>query len=93
MSDIHLPGFKGSEPIGFLAALGYSGFVLAVRRWVPVKLGWEPEGGYAAFVVEAECDADRLIDELLDHMRRPARAPSLLRAAGCRSDDRRGWVG
>jgi hypothetical protein len=35
-----------------------------------LKLGWEPEGGRAAFLVtECESDPDRLIDELLDHMR------------------------
>jgi hypothetical protein len=36
----------------------------------PVKLGWESQGGRAAILVTGQdCDPERLIAELLDHMR------------------------
>jgi hypothetical protein len=70
VSDITLPGLKGNEPIGFLAALGLLRVCCTRPGLGSPKLGWEAEGGRAALLVtESDCDSDRLIDELLAHMR------------------------
>ena len=70
MNALALPGLKGTEPIGFLAAVGLLR-VLAVRRsFGNVALGWADDSDWPAVLhTEEACDAGRLVAELLEHMR------------------------
>ncbi|HXG10879.1 MAG TPA: hypothetical protein VNK04_14060 [Gemmataceae bacterium] len=69
MSKIPLTGLVGSQPIGALAAFGLLRVCSSRAALGQVKLGWnwaaEPT---AVLVTETDCDADCLVELLVDHM-------------------------
>lgn len=78
MSEILLSGLKGGEPIGFLAGLGLLRVCSRREALGTVKLGWkQPAGAAGVLVTDAECGLDRLVEEVLDHMRGRHQLPLL----------------
>jgi hypothetical protein len=76
MTALPLRGLKGTEPIGYLAALGLLR-VLSKRNSLGfVKLSWSDDSVWSAILhTENACDDQLLIDELLGHMRGRAAFP------------------
>jgi len=59
-----LPGLDGSNPLGFLAALGV---LRVLSKESPIQMKWTPSGGtWVPVIVEGECS----IDDLLVRLRR-----------------------
>jgi hypothetical protein len=76
-SPLALTGLRGSDPLGFLAALGLLRVCSSRPALGTVRLGWNAATGYTAEVVpDGECTEERLIEELLDHMRGRHRYPT-----------------
>jgi hypothetical protein len=69
MSEILLSGLKAGEPIGFLAGIGLLRVCARREALGSVKLGWQqPAGAAGVLFTGADCEPDRLIEEVLDHM-------------------------
>ncbi|MBY0460916.1 MAG: hypothetical protein K2V38_26650, partial [Gemmataceae bacterium] len=69
MNALPLPGLKGSEPIGFLAAVGLLRALSTRRSFGAVKLGWADDSAWTAVLhTEKSCDEDQLVSELLEHL-------------------------
>jgi hypothetical protein len=78
MSEILLSGLKAGEPIGFLAGIGLLRVCARREALGSVKLGWQqPAGAAGVLVTNADCEPDRLIEEVLDHMRGRHQLPVL----------------
>jgi hypothetical protein len=76
MSELPLPGLRATEPIGFLAAVGLLRVCTARGTLGRAKLGWSHDAGWpGVLTTEKACDQDRLVSELLAHMRDRATAP------------------
>lgn len=76
MTTLSLPGLKGSEPIGFLAALGLLRVLSCRGSFGNVRLAWADDAASSAVLhAERECDEGRLIADLLEHMRGRAALP------------------
>lgn len=76
MNVLPLPGLKGTEPIGFLAAVGLLRILDQRRSFGEVKLAWSDDPGWSAVLHTREaCDEDQLINKLLDHMHKRADFP------------------
>src|SRR5262249_11474798 len=78
MATIPLTGLKGGEPIGFLAAVGLLRVLSGRTRFSGAKLGWEPDGDWSALLMteSAEDNVERVMDELLEHMKGRSRFPT-----------------
>jgi hypothetical protein len=77
MSELMLSGLRATEPIGFLAALGLLRICDKTQLLGSVKLGWADDAEWSAVLAtESECDADRLVAMLLDHMKGRSTAPA-----------------
>jgi hypothetical protein len=69
MNTLQLPGLKGTEPIGFLAAAGLLRVLAGRRSFGSVKLGWSDDSAWSAILhTETACDRERLVSELLGHL-------------------------
>ena len=69
MNELHLTGLKGTEPIGFLAALGLLRVLTCRRTFGAVRLGWDDDSGWSAVLhTEKACDEVRLVEDLLEHL-------------------------
>jgi hypothetical protein len=78
MSEIPLSALKAGEPIGFLAGIGLLRICSRRETFGHVKLGWQQPSGSAGVVVTgAECEPDRLVEEVLHHMRGRHQLPVL----------------
>lgn len=76
MSTLLLPGLKGTEPIGFLAAVGLLRVLASRGTFGEVTLGWDDDSSYSAVLhAEKECDEVRLVDDLLQHLSRRGSLP------------------
>lgn len=74
MSTLPLPGLKGADPIGFLAAVGLLR-VLTGGPFGVVKLAWSDDSGWSAILsTESACDEEGLIAALTTHMSQRAAA-------------------
>jgi hypothetical protein len=64
-----LSGLKGTEPIGFLAAVGLLRVLAGRRTFGEVRMGWSDDSGWSAVLhTEKACDGDRLVADLLEHL-------------------------
>jgi hypothetical protein len=78
MSEILLSGLKSGEPIGFLAGIGLLRICSRREELGHVKLSWQqPEGAAGDLVTNADCKPDRLVEEVLGHMRARYQLPVL----------------
>lgn len=69
MNTLPLPGLKGAEPIGFLAAVGLLRVLTTRHSLGAVKLGWADDSAWTAVLhTEKSCDEDQLVSELLEHL-------------------------
>ncbi len=76
MSMIQLSGLKGSEPIGFLAAVGLLRVLAERRTFGEVKLGWADDSAWSAVLhTEKACDQEQLVSDLLGHLTGRANFP------------------
>ncbi len=76
MNTLPLPGLKGSEPIGFLAAVGLLRVLTARRSFGAVKLGWSDDSAWTAVLyTEKPCDETLLIEDFVVHMENRSSAP------------------
>ena len=76
MSILQLPGLKGSEPIGFLAATGLLRVLAGRRTFGEVKLAWADDSAWSAVLhTEKECDEEQLVSDLLGHLKGRANFP------------------
>ncbi len=76
MNTLLLTGLKGTEPIGFLAALGLLRVLGDRCSFGAVKLSWSCGSVWSALLhTEKACDEERLIGDLLAHMRSRATFP------------------
>jgi hypothetical protein len=76
MNTLQLSGLKGTEPIGFLAAVGLLRVLAKRRTFGAVKLGWSDDSVWSAVLfTEKTCDEEQLIGDLLVHMRGRAAFP------------------
>jgi hypothetical protein len=78
MSEIPLGGLKAGEPIGFLAGIGLLRICSRREALGHVKLGWQqPPGAAGILATGADCEPDRLVKEVLHHMRGRHQLPVL----------------
>ncbi len=76
MNELRLPGLKGTEPVGFLAAVGLLHVLAGRRSFGAVKLAWENDSAWSAVLhTENTCDEQQLIDDLLVYMNGRATFP------------------
>ncbi len=74
MSGTHLTGLEGTNPLGFLAALGVQ--VVFARESEPPRLWWSDDVTPHA-VVDGDCTIDRIADRALDVFDKLAGGPAL----------------
>lgn len=93
MNTLRLPGLKGSEPIGFLAAVGLLRVLSDRPSFGTAKLGWSDDSAWTAILhTENPCDAASVIENVLSHQVNRSSAPEFNgRGASSDSNDNQMW--
>lgn len=86
MNTLPLPGLKGSEPIGFLAAVGLLRVLNDRRSFGAVKLGWSDDSAWTAVLhTEKLCDQTLLLENLVSRLVNRSSAPEFNGRGTCPS--------